>query len=66
MAEADVAELGGVHEPGELLPEQWEHAAETGVKEQRLFIADEEVAELEIDVRNEDGDAVDLRRNFCG
>ena len=67
VAEADVAELGWVDQARDLFTQQREHTPQSGVKEERFVVADQKVAELEIDLRHKDRDPVDLRRNLrCG
>jgi hypothetical protein len=60
----DVPEFRGINQRGDGFAQSGEHAFQSGVKEQRLFVPDEEVIELHVKVRNVDAKPVKVGGNF--
>ena len=65
MTEANMAELCGVHQTRDLFAQDREHAAESGVEQQWLVIPYQEMAELQIDLRNKNRDPEHIFCDFC-
>jgi hypothetical protein len=64
VTEADPAELGRIDDPLHRLEHLGEHPPHARVVEERLIIHDEEVIELQVDLAEEDADAVDAGGDF--
>ncbi|MGH9616696.1 MAG: hypothetical protein ACRD28_08125 [Acidobacteriaceae bacterium] len=47
-----------------MLAQQRKHASQSGMEQQRFVVPNQKMAELKIDFRKKDRDAVDVRRNF--
>jgi hypothetical protein len=64
MAEADVAYPRGVDDLRDGFLYLGKHPPEAGVKQQGLVVADEEMVELQVDLRRIDGDPKDIGCNL--
>src|SRR5665811_1797465 len=65
MAESDPAQRRRVHDLSDSVAYAFEHASRTRVVEQRLLVADQELAELQIDLLDVGADAEDVRRDLA-
>lgn len=65
MAESDPAQRRRVHDLSDGVAYAFEHASRTRVVEQRLLVADQELAELQIDLLDVGADAEDVRRDLA-
>src|SRR5215471_12413063 len=64
MTPGDVPELRGVDQRGDCLAKSGEHGFEPGMEQQRLIVADKEMIELHVEVRDVYGKAEQIRRDF--
>jgi hypothetical protein len=64
VAPADPAEFRGINELRDPFEHVWPHATQARMEEQWFVVLDQEVTELEIDVRVEDTDAIDVGSDF--
>ena len=60
----DVAEFRRINQRGHGFPQRREHPLESRVKEQRLLVANEEMVELHVELRDIDGEPKQVRGNF--
>ena len=65
VAEGDPAQRLGVHDLPDGVAHPLEHAPRAGVVEQRLLVADQELAELQIGLLDVRADAEDVRRDLA-
>jgi hypothetical protein len=64
MAETDMAQVRQADQPGHCVPNFREHAAQTGVKQQRFVVPNQEVIELQISPGGIDRNSINIRSNL--
>src|SRR2546423_1524662 len=64
MAKADPTNPSRIEHACNRITDGWKQRPETGMKQQRLLVPHYKLIELQIEVREERGNAEDVRRNF--
>src|SRR5438132_13355944 len=64
MAEADPTNPSRIEHGRNRITDGWKQRPETGMKQQRLLVPHYKLIELQIEVREERGNAEDVRRDF--
>src|SRR6185369_17158604 len=64
VAEADPAQLCGIDDLGNHFTQGREHGTRSGMEEQGLFVFHQEMVELQVDLGNENGKTINIRRDF--
>jgi hypothetical protein len=65
VTESNVPNLRDVDQTRDLVAQHWKHPAKSGMKEQWFVIPNQEMAELEVDLWNENGYPEHIFCDFC-
>lgn len=65
MAEADTTDAGRIDQSGHGLTHHGKHSFQAGVEQERFIVFDYKMVELKIEFGDEEGDAIDIRGDFC-